>query len=241
MIALMLLLLVLFVWQLGLVKESILPRPLSILNALLLNRSVLLTHFSYTLFEVFIGLSLALVFALFCSAVLFFSPSLRRFIQPLMVVAHIIPVIAIAPLLLVWFGFGIIPKIVIAVLYSFFPITSTFVDGLTTTPKQYLEYAKSLKISKWQTFRHISVPYALPNLFSGLKLSAIYVVSGVVVGEYVGGYKGLGVYLRTAANSHAVSLVFATIILIISMSLFMMGLVGVFKKLILKDRVFASG
>jgi ABC-type nitrate/sulfonate/bicarbonate transport system permease component len=146
-------------------------------------------------------------------------------LYPLLVISQTIPIIAIAPLLILWFGFGILPKIILVALFCFFPIAVATSDGLLNTPKHLSEYLRTLGANKVQTLRYLNIPYALDRFFSGLKIGAVYAITAAVIGEYVGAFQGLGVYLQISAASHATALVFATTLVIIVLSLSLLGLV----------------
>ena len=225
----LLLILIVGIWEAyartGLTSQTVLPAPSLVLSALVKFRFELFEDSLFTISEVIIGYIIAVVLALVTSIMLFFSSSIRRAVYPLLIIAHIIPIIALAPLLLVWFGFGIWPKIIVVVLYCFFPITATLTDGLTTTPQHLIDYAKSLKTSRLHMFRYINFPSALPQFFSGLKIAAIYCVTGAVVGEFVGAYKGLGIFIQTSASSRATALVFAIITVVILLTLALVGVI----------------
>jgi ABC-type nitrate/sulfonate/bicarbonate transport system permease component len=223
---------------LGLIRSSILPPPSSVLHAFINYRSEIIVHAAYTMLEVMLGIMIALILGIAASIVLYFSKPLRRALYPVLVVSHIIPIIALAPLLILWFGFGILPKIIVVVIYSFFPITATFSDGLLDTPQHLIDYGKSLGVSRLQALRYINFPASMPQFFSGLKLAAIYSVSGAVVGEYVGAYKGLGILLQTSANSRATALMFATVATIVGLTLLSVGVVIVVEKSVLSWRSY---
>ncbi|MBP7018211.1 ABC transporter permease [Candidatus Saccharibacteria bacterium] len=211
--------------QAGQTSITVLPPPSLVFKSLVRFRLELLDNALYTIGEVLIGYMIAVVLAVLASFALFFSSRLRRAIYPILVIAHIVPIIALAPLLLVWLGFGIWPKIIVVVLYCFFPITATLTDGLTTTPQYLVDYAVSLGANRLQIFRYVNFPAALPHLFSGLKIAAIYSVTGAVVGEFVGAYKGLGILIQTSASSRATALVFAIITVIIILTLVFVGVI----------------
>ncbi|MBP6880864.1 ABC transporter permease [Candidatus Saccharibacteria bacterium] len=220
----------------GLVRSSVLPAPSSVFNAFMNFRAEIGIHVVYTMSEVLIGFTIALFLGVATSVALFFSLPLKRAIYPFLVVSHIIPIIALAPLLVLWFGFGITPKIIVVVIYSYFPIAATLSDGLASTPQHLVEYGKSLGANRLQILRHINFPASMPQFFSGLKLAAIYSVSGAVVGEYVGAYKGLGILLQTSANSRATALMFAAIATIVGLTLLSVGVVILIERSVLAWR-----
>lgn len=209
----------------GLIDRLVLPPPSDIYSVGVHYRAIIWDHTLQTLLETLTGLFLAILLGTAIGIVIFLSARLRRAVYPLLVVSQTVPIIALAPLLIIWFGFGLLPKIVIVVLYCFFPIAVAVSDGLVNTPPHLEDLMKSMKASRWQTLRYVQFPAALPSFFSGLKISATYAVTGAIVGEYVGAYKGLGIFMQTAAHSRAVDLVFASIFIIIILTLVLLGLV----------------
>jgi ABC-type nitrate/sulfonate/bicarbonate transport system permease component len=224
--ALLVVLSLLVIWEIyagsGLVSASVLPAPGAIWHTLLVQRAVIWGHTVQTLAEALIGLAIALLLGVAAGVVIFLSSRLRKALYPLLVVSQTIPLIALAPLLLIWFGFDILPKVIIVVLYCFYPICIAVSDGLAATDKQLVDLMKSLKASRWQTLRYVQLPAALPAFFSGLKISTTYAVTGAIVGEYVGAYKGLGIYMQSAAHANAINVVFASIFVIVAISLAML-------------------
>lgn len=215
------------------ISQRILPSPLSVFRSLVSSWDIILPHVVTTSIEIIIGFFVSIVFALSVSIVMYLFPKVRRAIYPLLASSQTIPIIALAPLLLIWFGFGIVPKIIVVVLYSFFPIVIALSDGLNNTPKHLLDYAKSLGASPSVILRFINIPSALDSLFSGLKIGAVYSVTGAIVAEFVGAFSGLGVYLQQSAASYATARVFAVIFIIMIMSLILLSLVILTQKLLM--------
>lgn len=230
----------LLVWQIaaqtGLVSAAVLPAPSHIIQALVSDRSVIWSNTLQTVIETLIGLVLAVILGVLGACLIFLFSRLRKAVYPLLVMSQTVPLIALAPLLLVWFGFGLMPKVIIVVLYCFFPITIAVADGLASADKQLLDLMKSLRASRWQTLRYVQLPAALPSFFSGLKISGTYAVTGAIVGEYVGAYRGLGIYMQSAAHSSAIDLVFASILVIVLLSLALLIAVSLGEKLCLPWR-----
>ena len=151
-----------------------------------------------------------------------------------MVVSQTIPTIAIAPLLIIWFGFDILPKVIMVTMTCFFPILISFVDGIDNIDKDYLNLFKTMNSSKLSIFIHLKFPMAMDKFFSGLKISATYAVVAATVAEWLGGTNGLGVYMVRAKSSYALDKVFASTILVIIFSLIFVGVVQSIKKVTLK-------
>lgn len=205
----------------GFINVRILPPPSLVFSSLFAHWDELFPHVTQTLFETIIGFLIAVILGFMTAIILDFSPKIKKTIYPLLVISQTVPVIALAPLLLLWFGFGILPKIIIVVLYCFFPISIAGADGLFQTKKQFMKLLMSMNATYWQGLTLVRLPNSIPSFFSGLKIAATYSVAGAIVGEFVGAYQGLGVYMQQAANSYSIDLVFASIFTIIILSLLM--------------------
>lgn len=149
------------------------------------------------------------------------SPPLRQVVYPILVVTQTVPMIVLAPILIIYLGFGLAPKILTVVLMCFFPIAVSFTDGMAQLEPEYLHLARSFGASRWTAYRLVKIPAAVPSLISGLKVAATYSVSGAVVGEWIGAQKGLGYYLLRVKNGYMLDKVFACVLVIIFLSLCM--------------------
>src|SRR3989440_8145138 len=158
---------------------------------------------------------------------------LRRAIYPLLITSQTIPIIALAPLLLIWLGFGLEPKIIVVALYCFFPIAVACADGLAGAEPELINLLRSMRASRWQILWLVRLPGAMPAFFSGLRIAATYGVTGAIFGEYVGAYQGLGIYMQLSFNSHAIVLVFAAILVTAALSLLLFGLVSLIERIAL--------
>lgn len=176
-----------------------------------------------TVQETVVGFTVAVLAGLFFAFVIDATAFLRRAVYPLLIGSQTIPIIAIAPLLIIRLGFGLAPKIVIIVLYCFFPIVVSTVDGLRSTEPEMLNLLRAMGASRWQLLRVARIPAAMPSIFSGIKIAATYAVTGAVVSEWLGGSKGLGVSMIRAQKSFAPDKVFAAvfIIMILTLALFL--------------------
>lgn len=223
------------IWQLytgaGLIDRLVLPSPAQVWDALVNYRSVIWTHTVQTTLETIEGLVLAVILGIFFGSAIYSSGLLKKAFYPLLITSQTIPIIALAPLMLIWFGFGILPKVIIVVLICFFPIAVAVSDGLEQTPAHLRDLAKSMGASRLQILRYVEFPSALPMFFSGLKISTTYAVTGAIVGEYVGAYQGLGIFMQTAAHSRAIELVFASIFVIIVLTLLLLAIVAFLERL----------
>ena len=190
----------------------ILPGPWRVAEAAFANRALIFEHALVTATEVIVGLMIGSVLGALTAIQLAASPRLARLALPLLVFTQAIPVFALAPILTLWFGYGMASKIVMAVLIIYFPVTSSFYDGLTRVTPALLDLADTMGATKAQLMRRIKIPHALPSLASGLKLAAVYAPIGAVIGEWVGSSEGLG-YLMLLANGRAkIDLMFASLI-----------------------------
>ncbi|MGY6513725.1 ABC transporter permease [Vibrio parahaemolyticus] len=198
---------ILGLWQLIVVvfdmPNFILPSPIEVLDRLITRYDVLLKHTWVTAQEILLGLALGLSMGLlFALQMLMFEP-LKRWLLPILIASQAIPVFAIAPVLMLWLGYGIASKVVMAAIIIFFPVTTCCYDCLRNTPTGYLDLAKTMGASKWQLLRHIQLPAALPTLASGIRVAVVIAPIGAVVGEWVGSSEGLG-YLMLQANARMI-------------------------------------
>lgn len=172
-----------------------------------------------------------------CVAILLFRiPLLQQAFYPLLILSQNIPVIVLAPLLVIWFGFGMLPKIIVIVLVVFFPVTIAALDGFRQTDRDMLHYLKMIGASDRQIFWKLQWPHSLASLFSGLKIAATYSVMGAVISEWLGANKGIGVYMTLASSSFKTDRVFVAIVLIMVLSLLYFGIILVVEKSLLKWR-----
>lgn len=219
----------LFIWEffvrIGGVNARILPPPSKVIEVIYSHWDSLAPHVLQTLLEASIGFIVATVLGFFLAILIDVSPQIRHGIYPLLIISQTIPIIALAPLLLLWFGFGLLPKIIVVTLYCFFPIAIAGADGLAATDKDYLKLLKSMDATYWQGLWLVRLPSSMPYFFSGLKIAATYSVTGAIVGEFVGAYQGLGVFMQRAANSYSVALVFAGILITVILSLLIFRLI----------------
>lgn len=197
---------VLALWQLlvnatGL-PRFILPGPSVVAATWWENRSLIAEHTLTTAIEVLVGLGLGSALGIITAIHLASSQRARLLLQPILVFTQALPVFALAPILTLWLGYGLWSKVAMAVLIIYFPITSSFLDGLMRTPQGYLDLARTMQATPARILWHIRIPAALPNLGTGLRLGAVYAPIGAVIGEWVGASKGLG-YLMLLANGRA--------------------------------------
>ncbi|MCB1387260.1 MAG: ABC transporter permease [Nitratireductor sp.] len=195
-------------------SEFVLPTPLAIAKRMVSQFSLLATHSYVTLFEVLAGFAIGVLVGVPLALAIFYSRAFERAIYPLLVAMQTVPKVALAPLLVLYLGYGWAPKITLAFLISFFPIVISTVVGLQSLDKNLVSLVRSMGASEWQTFFKVRLPAALPNIFGGFKVAISLAVIGAVIGEYVAAERGLG-YLQLQANSlFDTTLNFATVVTI---------------------------
>lgn len=198
----------------GWVQPYILPAPGETLGSLVEYSTYFLQHTWITAYETVLGFLIAVVVGELVAILMVSSRNLQMTVYPIILVAQVIPKIAVAPLFVVWLGFGMGPKVTVAVLMAFFPIVISGLAGLKSVDPEIIDLAKTMGASKFKTFRKIQFPASLPQLLSGMKVAATLAVTGAVVGEFVGGNEGLGyVILRANGNMDTATLFGALIIM----------------------------
>ncbi|MEU8207019.1 ABC transporter permease [Streptosporangium sp. NPDC049046] len=205
--------------ELGLMPNYLLPTPGQVWETMIEDWAFLMRNTYVTLYETVIGFILAGLLGLGTAVLIAYSPTMEKAIYPIVLFAQVIPKIAIAPLLVVWFGVGLTPKIVLAVLIAFFPVVISGVAGLRSTDPELIDLSATMGAGRWKTFRKIQFPNALPHLMAGLKVAVTLAVVGAVVGEFVGADEGLGYVLLLANGNLDAPLLFA--------DLFLMSLIGI--------------
>lgn len=208
----------LVVWEVAVwfwnVEKWLLPAPSLIIQTFSNTLHLLPEHIWMTSMVAVVGFGLGISIALVMAFILDISPLLRKSFYPILLFSQTIPIIAIAPLLIIWFGYGILPKVLVVALVTFFPIVVSVVEGLQSSDRDMIRLVRSMGGSFWQVFYSVRFPHALPYLFTGLRIGATYSVLAAVISEWVGASKGLGIYLVKAQSSFATDKVFVVIVLI---------------------------
>ena len=228
--ALALILTVLALW-LGIIwladmPSFLLPAPAAVAEALWLNRIEIARNAGFTLTEVVLGFTLGSVIGAALAVAMGFSARLTGILRPILTFSQTIPVFALAPILTLWLGFGMAPKIAMTVLIVFFPVAAAFLDGLGRTPQAALDLAQVMGASRGRIMRHLRIPAALPHLATGLRLAAVYAPIGAVIGEWVGGARGLGALMIHANGRMKTDLVFAALLVLSVMTVIFARLVS---------------
>ena len=222
-------LIVIIAWQLAVpalgLSEFVLPTPSQIIARMAKDYALLLKHASVTLLEVLGGFAIAVAAGIPTALLIFYSRIFERAVYPLLIAEQAIPKVALAPLVVLYLGYGWAPKIFLAFLIGYFPIVVSTVVGLQSLDPAMVNLVRSMGATRWQTFIKIRLPAALPNLFGGLKLAIALAVIGAVIGEYVAAEKGLG-YLQLQANSQFdTTLNFATVVSIAMLGVLLFAMV----------------
>jgi putative hydroxymethylpyrimidine transport system permease protein len=205
--------------RLGGVENYLLPAPSEVAQALVDDRHLLLSDTWVTSREVLLGLALALAIGVAIAVLLHLSEILRRAVYPLVVASQAVPVIVIAPILVIWFGFGIVPKLIVIALICFFPIVVNALDGLRSVDDAQVKMLRTLGASRADVFRRLEVPSALPQLFSGAKIAVAVAVIGAVFGELVGSDAGLGHAIQVGTAQLLTARVFAAVLILALMAI----------------------
>ncbi len=211
--------------QLTHLPPLLLPAPRAVLNALLEDRAILKEAITYTLVATLIGLSIALLIAFIAALAMDLIPLVRRALYPLVVVSQTIQILAVAPLIILWIGLGIRSTIAIVVLFCFFPVLISLVQGLEETPQSYMRQLHIMRATPLQLWWHLRLPYALPSLFAGLRIAITYSVIAATIGEWVGGSPGLGRYILRSKNALQTAQVFGGMLFTTLLSIALFGII----------------
>lgn len=224
----------LIVWQAacmtGLIEEYMLPSPIDVVKAFVSEFPLLMENARVTLIEAFVGLTCGVLIGFIIAVIMDRFDKLYQAFYPIVVLTQTVPTVAIAPLLVLWFGYEMLPKVILIVLTTFFPITVSLLDGFRSADKDMINLMKSMGATKKQTFRHVKFPGALSQFFASLRISASYAVVGAVISEWLGGFSGLGVYMTRVKKAFAFDKMFAVILLISVISLFLMQAVDILQR-----------
>ncbi|MCI9536317.1 MAG: ABC transporter permease [Lachnospiraceae bacterium] len=225
----------LLIWQLaaqgGLVDAFLLPSPVQVIKAFITELPILTAHSVVTLSEAFIGLAFGILLGFIMAVMMDRFDVLCQAFYPLVVLTQTVPTVAIAPLLVLWFGYEMTPKIILIVITTFFPITIGLLTGFRSADPDAVSLLKAMGAGQAQIFFYIKLPGAMSQFFSGLRISASYAVVGAVISEWLGGFGGLGVYMTRVKKAFSFDKMFAVIFLISAISLLLMNGVEILQKL----------
>ena len=206
--------------------DYVLPAPSRIWTAFLADRALLADHALTTILEAVLGLVAGAACGIAIAVVIAASPLARRVLQPIVVASQTVPMVIMAPLLVLWFGFGLTPKVVVVALVTFFPVVVATVGGLTGVDGELVELSRSMGASRRAVFRHVRVPHAVPAVFDGLRIAAAYTVAAAVIGEWTGASRGLGIYISRSQASFRVDQVFVAVGIVALLSTILFLLIG---------------
>ena len=212
------------------VPNFMLPSPAETVMAFVHDFGLLMSHMKVTLLETLVGTVTGISIGFIAAVLMDWWDPAYKAMYPLIVLTQTIPAVAIAPLLVLWFGYRMTPKIILIVLITFFPIVIGMLDGFRSADRDAINLMRSMGANRRQIFRHIKLPNAMPHFFSGLRITVAYAVVGAVLAEWLGGFAGLGVYMTRVKKSFAYDKMFAVIFLISIISLLLIWLVNVLQK-----------
>jgi ABC-type nitrate/sulfonate/bicarbonate transport system permease component len=212
------------------IEPFLVPSPSEIAQSLWADRSLLLDNGWITLQEVLAGFALSVAAGVGFAVVLHLSPTLRRAFYPLLVASQTVPIVVIAPILVVWLGFGIGPKLVIIALICFFPITVNTLDGLRSVDPDLTKMMRTLDAGRLQILRRVEGPSALPYFFSGAKIAVAVAVIGAVFGEWAGSSSGLGHLIQQASAQLQTARTFAAVVVLSALAIVLFGLLAVIER-----------
>lgn len=221
--------LLLLLWQAATslfgIEDWILPAPLQIAHEASSSYERLLGHTWATLKLTLSGFAIGTATGLIVAGVLHYVPFLRRSLYPLLILSQNIPIIALGPLLIIWFGFGILSKLIVIVLVCFFPITVAALGGLAGTDRTMLNYMQMIGASRSQIFWKLELPYSLPAVFSGLRIAATYSIMGAIIAEWISSDQGLGYYMLLQKSAFRTDRMFVAIMIVVLLSLLMFSVI----------------
>jgi ABC-type nitrate/sulfonate/bicarbonate transport system permease component len=226
--SLLLVVVVVLGWQVAVnltgVRPQVLPSPLRVVQQGWAYRADVWVNTVPTLIETAVGFTVSIAVGWVLAVSMDFVPWLRRALIPLLVASQTIPIVAIAPLLIIWFGFGLLPKVLVIALITFFPVTVGLVEGFAAAERSATDLLRSMGASRLQQFRYLRLPGALPRFFTALRIGITYAVTGAIFAEYVGATAGLGIFMSVQKNSFRTDLVLAAVLVTALFSLLLFAL-----------------
>lgn len=229
---------ILLLWQglawLKVLPEFFLPSPYAVARAFVQDIRLILYHTRYTLLEALIGMLIAIVLAFGLSLLMDLSKRCYDLLYSPIIISQTIPTVAVAPLLIIWLGYYMAPKIVLVVMTGFFPILIALLDGYRSVDPDCIRLLQSMGASRWQIYRHGKLPASIGYFFAGLRVSVSYALISAVVSEWLGGYSGLGVYMTRVRKAVALDKMFAVVFFVSGLSLLLMAAVDWLHKKVVK-------
>lgn len=217
------------------IPAFIIPAPTNVILSIFENwQPLFMEHMPATFLEFLIGFTLSVIGGILLAAGMFFSRILERMLYPAVLISQMIPIIALSPIFVLWFGYTIWSKVAVTILISFFPIVVGTYDGLKSCDQEYSDLLRSMGANRWQIFLKLNIPMALPSFFSGLKLAIVYALVGATIGEWLGASEGLGYYSRRMSGNLNAEGVFAAITILTIVGILLFAFVTVLEKYTLK-------
>jgi NitT/TauT family transport system permease protein len=232
-----LLLVWLFITTVFKIPDYLLPSPVAVVRRVSLEWRILLSQTSYTLIEIVAGFLGGILIGIPMAVAVVLSRPVERIVLPMVVASQAIPKVAIAPILVIWLGFGLFPKIVISFLIAFFPILVSTIAGLKSVETEMIDLVRSMGASTTKIMLRVRLPSALPQIFSGLKVAIALAVVGAIVGEFVGADRGLGYLLLTATGALDGTLVWAALLVLIGLGIFLFQIVAAIERVAIRWHV----
>ncbi|MHA6725434.1 ABC transporter permease [Macrococcoides caseolyticum] len=211
-----------------------LPAPSAIFKSFFNDFSTYHVHLYPTLLLVVLGIICSILCGICVAIILRLIPGLHEYIYPLLIMSQNVPVIVIAPLLVIWFGFGILPKLIVITLVCFFPITVSLLEGFNETDKELEKYMKMMGATRLERFKKLEWPNSMPYFFNGLKIAGTYSVMGAIISEWLGSDKGLGKFMLIAQRAFQVDQVFVAIVWIIIFAMVIYSVIYIMQRIVLR-------
>ncbi len=215
------------------IRPQVLPSPWRVLEQGWIAREQLWANTVPTLQVTAVGFAVSLALGWALAVAADFVPWIKRALTPLLVASQTIPIIAIAPLMIIWFGFGLLPKVLVIALVTFFPVAVGLIEGFAATDTAAMNLLRSMGASRWEQFRYVRLPGALPRFFTALRIGITYAVTGAVFAEYVGATAGLGIYMSLQKNAFRTDLVLAAVLVAAVLSVTLFALTYVVERLVI--------
>ena len=229
-----LIIIILALWQFvttkGIVGPYLLPKPIDVIKAFINDFKTIASHLGTTLTEAFWGLLGGVSLGFIVALLMDLSETIYSALYPILVITQTVPTVAIAPLLVLWMGYGIAPKITLIVIVTFFPVAISLLEAFKQVDQDKIKLLKAMGANKYEIYKYIKLPESLSNFFSAFKIAVSYSVVGAVIAEWLGGFKGLGVYMIRVQKNYSFDKMFAVIFLISAISLILMKLVSFIQK-----------
>ncbi|WP_232666135.1 ABC transporter permease [Pseudonocardia sp. TRM90224] len=213
------------------VRPQVLPSPLRVVEQGWAFRAQIWTNTMPTLQVTAVGFAVSLVLGWTLAIAVDFSPWLRRALTPLFVASQALPIIVIAPLVIIWFGFGLLPKVLVIALVTFFPVAVGLIEGFAATDRQAINLLRSMGASRWKVFRYVRLPGAMPRFFTALRTGITYAVTGAIFAEYVGATAGLGIFMNQQKSSFRTDLVLAAVLVTVVLTVVLFTLTYLVERL----------